>query len=91
MTPPQFSAVVLDYCLAFSCSQTSGFRTIERNKTVGGVVGSPHCAGLGQDVVYDGSVPGPEADTWLRDNGLRRVQESGHDHLQPADWTNKSF
>jgi len=88
MQPEEFRTHAFDYCLAFSASETSGFRTIEHNRQVGGVAGSPHVAGVAVDVKYDGARPGPEADTWLRSRGLMRVEESDHDHLQPRGWVN---
>lgn len=90
MTPAEFRERVFDYCLAFSGSETSGFRTVEHNAAVGGVLGSPHCSGVGADVIYDGSRPGLEADTWLRERDLKRIPESDHDHLQPLGWRNRA-
>lgn len=84
-----FRAHVLDYCLVFSASETSGFRTVQHNRGVGGVTGGPHIAGVGIDVTYDGARPGDEADRWLRARGLRRFPEADHDHLQPSDWINR--
>lgn len=88
MTPQAFRQVALDYCLVFSASETSGMRTIEHNRAVGGKLGGPHPAGVAVDVTYDGSRPGDEADRWLRARGVRRFPEADHDHLQPADWQN---
>jgi hypothetical protein len=79
----------LDYCCTFSASETSGFRTVQHNRAVGGVTGGPHIAGLAVDVTYDGARPGPEADRWLLARGLRRFAKADHDHLQPVDWINR--
>ena len=89
MTAETFRQVALEFCLAFSASETSGYRTIEHNRAVGGTTGGPHPAGVGIDVVYDGSRPGEEADRWLLARGVRRFPETDHDHLQPADWLNR--
>lgn len=89
MQPEEFRTHAFDYCLAFSASETSGFRTVSHNQAVGGVPGSPHVAGVGVDVIYDGARPGPEADAWLKTRGLRRIEESDHDHLQPIGWKNR--
>jgi len=88
MLPRHFRELVYTYCLVFSGSETSVLRTVDHNRDVGGVAGGPHIAGLGADVTYDGARPGPEADRWLAREGLRRLPESDHDHLQPADWVN---
>lgn len=88
MTPQELRQVALDYCLVFTASESSGYRTIEHNRAVGGTTGGPHIAGVAVDVVYDGSRPGPEADRWLRARGVRRFPEADHDHLQPASWQN---
>jgi hypothetical protein len=87
--PAAFRAAVLAYCLTFTASETSGFRTVQRNHDVGGVSGGPHIAGVGVDVIYDGARPGDEADRWLLARGIRRFPEGDHDHLQPADWRNR--
>lgn len=89
MEPAAFRAHVLAYCLTFSASETSSFRTVEHNRRVGGTPGGPHVAGVGTDVVYDGAAPGPEADRWLKARGIRRFPEGDHEHLQPADWINR--
>lgn len=89
MDPALFRAAALAYCLTFSASETSGYRTVLHNRGVGGVTGGPHTAGVGVDVTYDGSRPGPEADRWLLARGLRRFAEADHDHLQPANWINR--
>lgn len=91
MTPQAFRQVALDYCLTFTGSETSGFRTVDHNRAVGGTPGGPHIAGVGSDITYDGSRPGPEADRWLRARGVRRFPEADHDHLQPADWHNSEL
>ena len=88
MLPVDFRAIVYHYCLVFSASETSGFRTIAHNRDVGGKDGGPHIAGVASDVVYDGSPPGPEADAWLAAHGVRRFPEGDHDHLQPDGWKN---
>jgi hypothetical protein len=88
MSPRVFMLHVFDYCLAFSASEQSGYRTVEHNRRIGGVTGGPHTHGLGRDVTYDGPRPGPEADTYLAQRGLRRLDEGDHDHIQPTDWTN---
>jgi hypothetical protein len=87
MTPAAFAEKVSIYCRAFSCSVTSWWRTVERNRAVGGVIRSAHLAGLAVDVVYDGAPPGPEADRMLSDLGLVRIHEGDHDHIQPLDWS----
>ena len=89
MEPAAFRAHALAYCLTFTASETSGFRTVQHNHDVGGVTGGPHVAGVGTDVVYDGARPGDEADRWLLARGIRRFPEGDHDHLQPADWVNR--
>jgi hypothetical protein len=87
--PAAFRAHALAYCLTFSASETSGFRTVDHNRAVGGVAGGPHVAGVAVDVQYDGAAPGLEADRWLKARGIRRFAEGDHDHLQPADWINR--
>jgi hypothetical protein len=87
--PADFRAHALAYCLTFSASESSAYRTVEHNRAVGGVAGGPHVAGVAVDVKYDGSAPGPEADRWLKARGIRRFPEGDHDHLQPADWVNR--
>lgn len=86
LTVEEFAGAMYDYGQAFSASVTSWGRTVEHNRAVGGVVRSAHLAWLAVDVVYDGARPGPEADTWLRTRGLRRIPEGDHDHLMPLDW-----
>lgn len=86
LTVEEFAAAAFDYGQAFSASVTSWGRTVERNRAVGGVARSAHLAWLAVDVVYDGASPGPEADSWLRVRGLKRVPEGDHDHLMPLDW-----
>lgn len=88
MEATYFRDSVYLYCLAFSASETSGYRTIDHNRDVGGTPGGPHTYGVGADLVYDGNRPGPEADTWLAERGIRRWHEHDHDHLQPANWIN---
>jgi len=88
MLPTRFREIVYHYCLAFSASETSGLRTVQHNRDVGGKPGGPHIAGVAADLVYDGARPGPEADAWLTGHGVRRFAEGDHDHLQPADWKN---
>lgn len=88
MTPRVFWLHILDYSLSFGASWTSGYRTVAHNAKVGGVEGSPHTHGVGCDVEYDTSRPGPEADTYLADRGLRRIPEFDHDHIQPLGWRN---
>lgn len=88
MDPYIFRQLSYDYCLAFSASETSGYRTVDHNHDVGGTPGSPHVAGVAVDVVYDGGRPGPEADAWLKERGLRRISEADHDHIQPVGWVN---
>ncbi|HEY6239370.1 MAG TPA: D-Ala-D-Ala carboxypeptidase family metallohydrolase [Burkholderiales bacterium] len=89
MVPHVFRLKAFAYCLAFAASERSGYRTVTHNRLIGGVAGSPHVHGVGVDVVYDGARPGDEADTWLASEGLRRIDEQDHDHLQPADWVNR--
>ncbi len=89
LTPEAFRILAWAYCLTFSASETSGYRTVEHNRAVGGVDGSPHTHGLGVDVVYDGSRPGDEADAWLAERQLRRLDEGDHDHVQPLHWINR--
>jgi len=86
LTPGLFAELVLAYSHVFSASQTSGVRTIDHNRDVGGVVNSAHLHGLAADMTYDGAPPGPEADAWLRARGLKRIREADHDHLMPLVW-----
>lgn len=85
-TVAEFAEHVNDYCDAFSGSVTSWKRTVEHNRAVGGVQRSAHLAGLAVDVVYDGSSPGGEADVWLEQRGLKRIEEGDHDHVMPVGW-----
>jgi hypothetical protein len=88
MLPRIFWLHMLDYSMAFGASWTSGYRTVAHNHLVGGVDGSPHTHGVGADVEYDSSRPGPEADAYLAQRGLRRLDEGTHDHIQPIGWEN---
>jgi peptidase M15-like protein len=81
-----FADSVFDYALAFSGSVTSWVRSVDHNRKVAGVASSAHLRGLAVDMVYDGARPGPEADQWLARRGLRRIEESDHDHIMPRDW-----
>ena len=86
LAPVVFGEVVYAYCLTFSASETSGFRTVAHNAVVDGHPKSAHLAGLARDVVYDGTPPGAEADAWLALRGLKRIREGDHDHLMPLHW-----
>lgn len=86
LAPVVFSELLYAYCLTFSASETSGFRTVQHNAAVDGHPKSAHLAGLARDVVYDGGRPAAEADTWLRTRGLKRLWEGDHDHIMPVDW-----
>ena len=75
-------------------SQTSGFRSLERNREVGGVENSPHRYGVGLDVQYGEKEHefAPLEEEFCKETarrlGLKLVRElsKAHDHLQPLDW-----
>lgn len=75
------------YCVATGASETSGFRTPEHNRKVGGKPDSPHVAALGRDVVYDDARHDQQArDEIAATFGLELIHEGDHDHLQPRGW-----
>lgn len=86
MNRHEFHDAVLLYCVVVGASQTSGFRTGEHNRVVGGVVFSPHQVDLGRDVVYEIVPPEHYRREWAERLGLRLIVSPSYDHLQPLDW-----
>ena len=85
MTPSEFTERVNAYCAWSRGTQTSGWRSPERNAQVGGHSHSYHMVGLAADVVYGPNPTPPKAQATRRARqlGLRLVREGSHDHLQP--------
>lgn len=93
MTLGEFRDALETYCHVTGGSVTSYGRSMDRNRSVGGVALSGHRFWLAADVVYG---PSPElmeqappsdlATEIARRVGLRLFRESDHDHLQPEDW-----
>jgi len=82
----EFAEAVAQYCLLAGASETSGGRTDEHNRKVGGVPYSAHRFFRGRDVVYDYAIALPERRELAHRLGLMLIAEDDHDHLQPADW-----
>lgn len=91
MTPVEFTDALLLYCQGTHASVTSWYRTRAHNAAVGGVDRSPHCYGLGADVVYDPGGDQAQRATLAAELGLHRIIERDHDHLQPPGWTRPSL
>ena len=87
MTLHTFVDAVVAYCHATGASVTSWGRSRAHNAKVGGQLYSPHRFWLGLDVVYDQTLSGAERSQTARRLGLFLLDEGGHDHLQPLDWT----
>lgn len=85
MTPGEFAEAVSRYAMLTGASATSWGRSVEHNRTVGGVAHSAHIVWLGCDLVYD-TTPSPDRVEWARRLGLKIVVESDHDHVQPLGW-----
>ncbi len=84
MTPPEFHAAFLAYLAWSRGSQTSGWRSPERNALVNGHKNSKHMIGLASDAVY-GPNPKPplaRARKAAAQLGLKLIREGSHDHLQ---------
>lgn len=82
----EFWLAVYRYASRVRGSVISGFRTVGRNRAVGGVSNSYHLQGLAADVVLDEPLTHPVA-TDVRhrlaaDLGIQLVIESDHDHLE---------
>lgn len=86
MTIANFVLAVHTYCWLFDASVTSWFRSVARNRALGGVPYSAHVFGLAVDVVYDSTPTVTERHNWGSRLGLRVIVEDDHDHLQPLDW-----
>lgn len=85
MTPLEFHAAFLAYLAWSRGSQTSGWRSPERNTHVGGHPNSYHMVGLAGDVGYSPNPRPPlrRARKAASQLGLKLIREGSHDHLQP--------
>jgi hypothetical protein len=86
ITVSDFWGQVALYRRAVGGSVTSGGRSPDRNRQVGGVPNSSHLLDLGADLVHDGRMPADQRETLARGLGLTLIVEGDHDHLQPIDW-----
>ena len=84
MTKHEFDEKVFLVCVKYDCSERSGYRTKQRNHSVGGHPNSRHTIGLGKDIVSDRDLP--EGWEQVHDEcerqGLVAVIESDHIHVQ---------
>ncbi len=86
MTRTEFDAICGTLEVEFPISQTSGRRTLEHNKKVGGSPASFHLSGRGRDYVWDKDTRLNRIATFTRrvkGLGLKLIPEGDHDHLQP--------
>lgn len=86
MTPHDFAEALMVYCFITRASPTSTGRTAAHNTDVGGVAYSAHRFWLAADVEYDEPVPLAVRVETARRLGLRLLNETDHDHLQPLTW-----
>lgn len=99
MTYGQFSEHILALCARHSCSETSGLRTVKRNRAVGGTDGSKHLvekaeAGVAyaRDIVPDRYTK-PVVAAIIKDAaalGIQVIDEGDHLHCQ-APFFGKRF
>lgn len=81
MTAEQFDAILRELHTKFLFSETSGYRTIKRNKEVGGVENSKHLTGKAKDIILDNLDDKNKFIEEAKIKGLRAVQEQDHIHL----------
>jgi len=84
MTPAQFGEALISYCFATRGSVSSWGRTRKHNAAVGGHPRSYHLVWLGADVIYDEKLDIDYRARMAARFGLKIVEESDHDHLQPG-------
>jgi hypothetical protein len=82
MTPAQFHDALREYCHVTSASTTSGGRTRQHNRAVGGVEDSAHLIWMAEDVVYDHDDPPAWRERMAQRLGLTLIHEGDHDHVQ---------
>jgi hypothetical protein len=90
VTKAEFGDAMLQYCAATGGSETSGYRSPERNAKLGGKPTSSHLIGMAQDVGYH---PNPVPDIEVAQEiakklGLyvhreKRAGRFHHDHVRP--------
>ena len=92
MTREQFQEIVVSACSWFSMSETSGHRTVKRNKKVGGAPASQHLGWKCVDLVPDDLSRMPEVKAWLEDRGLyvEPLAQAKH-HIHTDDRFNAKF
>lgn len=86
MTPHDFLDARMALASRFAFRETSGYRSAQSNRDVGGVPGSAHQFWLGVDVVLDPETDTPAFVKAARQLGLFVLVEIDHVHLQPATW-----
>ncbi len=84
MTPTEFGSALIAYCFATRGSCSSWGRTQKRNGLVGGHSRSYHLVWLAADVVYDEKMDYDYRARLAARFGLKVVDETDHDHLQPG-------
>ncbi len=82
MDTHEFHRLVMTLAIQYRFSETSGLRSIKRNKKVGGDPHSRHLIGLGRDIVLDDKKDTESFVIDARRLGLVAVVESDHVHLQ---------
>lgn len=82
MTLADFHAKVDALHQEFQFSETSGWRTVKRNKAVGGDKNSKHLRGLAVDCVLDSAKDAPAFKKRVKAKGLVWLDEGDHIHVQ---------
>ena len=86
MTIGEFWGHVTTLCHVFNGRVTSGPRSVEQNRAVGGVPSSFHLSGLGADVVlrdWTDKLAFIAAAERLMIRVIDEIEEKNHLHLQP--------
>jgi hypothetical protein len=83
MDVAEFKLTAHILCLLFEASETSGIRTVKRNKAVGGVANSKHMRGLAGDYIPDDPAgQGGKMIEAARKLHLRAFWDTDHVHLE---------
>lgn len=82
----QFQLFVKQACDLFSMSETSGHRTVKRNKVVGGAPSSQHLTWKAKDLVPDELLRMAEIKLWFESKGLYvEPLDQAKDHIHVDD------